>query len=172
MNTQPEVWLRGPVAGVEPALMPVAHALLQTLEDVEAAAADLTLDQLWTRPGGAASAGFHLLHLDGSTDRLFTYARGETLTTDQRAALAAEREPPRVTAAALIESLRQRVETSLGQLRATPPASLQQSRPVGRAGLPTTVLGLLFHAAEHAQRHAGQLVTTVKFIRSGEAGEA
>jgi uncharacterized damage-inducible protein DinB len=157
------------VAGVEPWLMPVAHALLQTLEDAEAAAADLTLDQLWMRPGGAASAGFHLMHLAGSTDRLFTYARGGMLTDDQRAALAAEKESPRLTAAALIDSLRQRIETSLAQLRATPPGLLHQPRPVGRAGLPTTVLGLLFHAAEHAQRHAGQLVTTVKFIRSREA---
>jgi hypothetical protein len=38
-------------------------------------------------------------------------------------------------------------------------------RQVGRAQLPSTVLGLLFHAAEHAQRHVGQLVTTSKVIR-------
>jgi hypothetical protein len=27
------------------------------------------------------------------------------------------------------------------------------------------VLGLLFHAAEHAQRHAGQIITTAKVVR-------
>jgi uncharacterized damage-inducible protein DinB len=36
---------------------------------------------------------------------------------------------------------------------------------VGRARLPTNVLGLLFHTAEHAARHAGQVVTTMKLVR-------
>jgi hypothetical protein len=30
--------------------------------------------------------------------------------------------------------------------------------------LPTTVLGALFHGAEHTARHAGQLVTTIKML--------
>jgi hypothetical protein len=36
---------------------------------------------------------------------------------------------------------------------------------VGRAKLPATTLGLLFHAAEHTQRHVGQLMTTLKVVR-------
>jgi uncharacterized damage-inducible protein DinB len=28
------------------------------------------------------------------------------------------------------------------------------------------VLGLLFHAAEHASRHTGQVVTTTKIVRA------
>ena len=35
---------------------------------------------------------------------------------------------------------------------------------VGRAGLPTTTLGLLFHAAEHSTRHAGQAISTAKIL--------
>ena len=54
----------------------------------------------------------------------------------------------------------------MAQLRATPPASIHDARAVGRAALPTTVLGLLFHAAEHSQRHAGQVVTTARVVRS------
>src|SRR6187401_3546433 len=79
----PEVWLRGPLPGVPAYLQPVAHALLQVREDVEALMADFPAEQLWTRPGGVASVGFHLQHLSGVLDRLFTYARGEALSDSQ-----------------------------------------------------------------------------------------
>jgi hypothetical protein len=162
----PEFWLRGPIAGVPPVLMPAAHALLQTFEDAERAASDLTIDELWTSPGGAATIGFHLLHLSGSTDRLLTYARGAVLDAAQKAALGLEKDPPRSDAATLLTALRRTIDAALDQIRSTPVDSVLNARAVGRAGLPTTVLGLIFHAAEHAQRHAGQLVTTARIIRS------
>jgi hypothetical protein len=165
-NTQPEFWLRGPVDDIPPALMPAAHAFLQTVQDVERAAADLTDEQLWTSPGGAASIGFHLMHLSGSTDRLLTYARGEQLSDAQKAAARAESKPPPADVAALLADLRRSFNAAMAQLRATPPSSILDPRAVGRAGLPTTVLGLLFHAAEHSQRHAGQVVTTARIVRS------
>ena len=166
MSTQPEVWLRGPVKGVSPRLQPAAHAFLQTVEDVEGAVDGLTADQLWTTPGGAASVGFHLLHLAGATDRLLTYARGEPLSDLQRAQLQKERNPPRADIASLLADLRKAVDGALDQLRNTPDAALEEGRAIGRAALPTTVLGLLFHTAEHAQRHAGQIVTTAKILRA------
>jgi len=162
----PEFWLRGPVDGVHPALMPAAHALLQTLEDVERATADLTTEQWWLSPGGAASIGFHVLHLAGSTDRLLTYARGEMLSDAQKAAFRAESSPSPVDTASLLADLRRSFDAAMAQLRATPPSSLHEARAVGRAALPTTVIGLLFHAAEHSQRHAGQIVTMAKVVRS------
>jgi hypothetical protein len=165
MANQPEMWLRGPVPGVSPRLQPAAHALLQTVEDVEQAVEGLTPDQLWSSPGGAASIGFHVLHLAGATDRLCTYARGEGLSASQKAQLLAEKNPPRADIASLLAGLRQAVDCALEQLRATPDATLEEPRAIGRAALPTTVLGLLFHTAEHAQRHAGQVVTTGKIIR-------
>ncbi len=165
-SAPPEYWLRGPVEGVPPALMPAAHALLQTFEDAERAAADLTIDELWASPGGASPIGFHLLHLSGSTDRLMTYARGARLNDAQKAALALEGNLPRTDAATLLANLRQTIDAALDQIRTTAPASILDARAVGRAGLPTTVLGLIFHAAEHSQRHAGQIVTTVKILRS------
>jgi uncharacterized damage-inducible protein DinB len=165
MDTYVEVWLRGPVPGVDPALMPAAHALLQTVEDVERAAGGLSTEQLWNRPGGAASVGFHVMHLAGSTDRLLTYARGERLNDAQKAALAAESNHPHADAASLLANLRRTFDAALAQLRETPASSLHDAKPLGRGMLPTTVLGLLFHAAEHAQRHAGQVVTTAKFLR-------
>jgi len=162
----PEFWLRGPVDDVSPALMPAAHAFLQTLEDVERATADLTNEQWWLSPGGAASIGFHVMHLAGSTDRLLTYARGEMLSDAQKAAFRAESSPSTVDTAPLLADLRRSFDAALAQLRATPPSSLYDARAVGRAALPTTVIGLLFHAAEHSQRHAGQIVTMAKVVRS------
>src|SRR5687767_4473814 len=144
---QPEVWLRGPVEGISPMLQPAAHALLQTIEDVERVVADLPDDQMWITPGEAASIGFHLFHLAGSTDRLLTYARGESLTDAQRARLQAEKDPVRVDADTLLADLRTSVDQAIAQLRSTRDASLGDTRSIGRAALPTTVLGLLFHAA-------------------------
>jgi hypothetical protein len=57
------------------------------------------------------------------------------------------------------------VDAALAQIKSTPSSSLGDARAVGRAALPTTVLGLIFHAAEHSQRHAGQVVTTAKVVR-------
>ena len=72
-----EAWLRGPVDGVPPMLVPVAHMLLHAQDDAAEAVKGLTPDQIWARPGGGASIGFHVRHLMGALDRLFTYARGE-----------------------------------------------------------------------------------------------
>lgn len=170
MTERPEPWLRGPVPGVPPLLQPAAHALIMALEDTERAIAPLTVDQLWHRPAGAASVGFHLQHLSGSTDRLLTYARGEALSEAQRTALAAEakdHDPP-PSAEDLLAAWRTTVERALDQLRRAPESTLLEPRAVGRAGLPSTVIGLLFHAGEHAARHTGQLVTTAKIVRASQ----
>lgn len=165
----PEVWLRGPMEGYAPLLMPAAHALAGAAEDMAHAAAPLTPEQLWTRPNGAASVGFHLRHVAGSLDRLLTYARGEGLTEAQLAYLSREEEPgePPAEASQLIAEMQAAVEAALAQIRATPVATLLEARGVGRKQLPSTVLGLLFHAAEHTQRHAGQIVTTARIVRGG-----
>ena len=159
-----EVWLRGPLPDVLPELQPVAHSLLQVREEI-AAASSLSPRQLWARPGGAASIGFHLVHLAGSLDRLLTYARGDTLNAAQRAALAAEaRLDMSQSAQVLVKSALDALDRALAQVRATPLRTLGEAREVGRARLPSTVLGLLFHAAEHAQRHSAQIITTGKLI--------
>lgn len=165
---RPEPWLRGPVAGVPRLLQPAAHALVMAREDVEAAVLGLSDAQIWESVSGLAPLGFHLRHLAGSTDRLLTYARGEPLTEEQRAALAGEKDiaAPGPSLAELLAGWRASVERALQQLSATPEAELVRPRAVGRAGLPSTVLGLLFHAAEHASRHTGQVVSTAKLIRN------
>ena len=162
----PEVWLRGPLPDVPPLLQPVAHSLLQCREEVEAKLATLGSAQLVARPGGAASVAYHLTHAVGSLDRLFTYARGEQLSSAQLAALraesAVESEPP--DGAALARRFGAEVERALMQVRATAEDDLPATREVGRGRLPSTVIGLLFHAAEHTQRHVGQAVTTARIV--------
>jgi uncharacterized damage-inducible protein DinB len=180
--SRPEVWLRGPLAGFTPQAMPAAHSLLQTAEEVERAVrapAPLAADELWARPGGSASVGYHLAHLAGSTDRLLTYAAGRPLDAAQLAALAAEDallgagDPgARPDAEALLAAARAALGRAVDAVRDTPPSAYAEVRHVGRARVPTTVWGLLFHVAEHAQRHAGQLATTARVARApgGAAG--
>ncbi|HEX6939927.1 MAG TPA: DinB family protein [Longimicrobiales bacterium] len=167
-----EAWLSGPIEGVDPYLMPVAHALVQVGRDLEAVA-DLSPDQLWARPGGAASIGFHLMHIAGVLDRLLTYARGEALSEAQLEALRKEGRPgePPADAAALLARARAAIERALDQVRATPRDTLLDARDVGRKRLPSNVLGLLYHAAEHATRHTGQIITTMKLVRGSAEAE-
>ena len=158
-----EVWLRGPIPDLSPWLQPVAHALLQAVEDIRRTIDPLPVDQLWVRPGGAPSVGFHVRHATGSLDRLFTYARGEALTAEQLAFLESEAEPSE--ASTLAWDFERQVERALAQLRATPESALLEPRGVGRLQLPSTVLGLLVHTAEHTQRHVGQIITTAKIVK-------
>jgi uncharacterized damage-inducible protein DinB len=163
----PEMWLRGPLPGVPALLQPVAHALLQAREEVERLMTDFPDNRLWTRPAGVASVGFHLQHLAGVLDRLFTYARGNPLNASQIDDL--EREAtelaPDVSGAMLVARFHRQVDESIAALRLIEEHTLTQPRTVGRNKLPSTVLGLLVHAAEHAQRHVGQLLVTVRIQR-------
>jgi uncharacterized damage-inducible protein DinB len=169
-----DAWLRGPVAGVPPLLMPAAHALAQTVDDVERAAASLSPEEVWHRPGGVASVGFHLRHIAGVTERLLTYARGEGLTEGQLAFLATEGEPgtPPAPARDLLDEVRRTVDAAVDQLRATDPDTLLEVRHVGRRRIESNVLGLVCHAADHAQRHAGQVVATAGVIVGGRGSAA
>lgn len=164
-----EVWLRGPLEGVPAGLQPVTHSLLQTLEEVRELVKELPDELLWTRPGGVASAGFHLRHMAGVIDRLFTYARGEQLDEHQLRVLRAETQTPDtpVTAAELLAGLELQIEGAIQVLRSTSEEALSEPREVGGKRLPSTVRGLYFHAAEHTQRHLGQLLVTVRVQTSG-----
>lgn len=166
--TLPEPWLRGPVPGIHALLQPAAHAFLMAREDVAGAVAALSPDEAWARPGGIPAVGFHVAHLSGSTDRLLTYARSAGLDEAQRDALARERtlDDERPAIETLLEAWLRTVDRALEQLADTDPATLSDARAVGRDQLPSTVLGLLFHAAEHASRHTGQVVTTARLVRT------
>jgi uncharacterized damage-inducible protein DinB len=143
------------------------HALLQVREDVTAFVHRVDESHLWERPGGAASIGFHLRHTGGAVDRLFTYARGEALNEDQLHRMRVEGEPgtPPATLADVVSEVESVIDRALEQLRRTDTGALLVMRGVGRRQLPSTTLGLLFHAAEHSTRHVGQAITTARILR-------
>jgi uncharacterized damage-inducible protein DinB len=142
--------------------------LVQAREDTAQAVAGLSPAQLRARPGGAASVEFHLRHIAGSIDRLLTYARGQQLSPEQRERLTAEASPAAadVTLESLLGQAHAAIERALVALRGADPATLHAARTVGRAALPTTVFGVLFHIAEHTQRHTGQVIATAKVVRA------
>ena len=78
-----EWWQRGPIEAVPAVLQPVAHILLQVRESVGELVENLTLDEWNARPAGVAAAAFHVRHIAGVIDRLFTYARGDALSETQ-----------------------------------------------------------------------------------------
>lgn len=161
-----EWWQRGPVIGVPPVLQPVAHILLQVGETADELIANLAESEWNARPGGVASPAFHIRHMTGVIDRLFTYARGEGLSAGQLASIG--KEGDLVTAdevPSVMKTLHSRIDAALEQLRTTDPATVGDFREVGRAKLPSTVIGCLVHGAEHAMRHIGQLSVTVRIIR-------
>ncbi len=166
--SEPEVWLRGPIAHIPLHLQPVAHSLLQSREEIERVLDAMTPDRIWRVHPNAASVGFHVVHAIGSLDRLFTYARGEALSDTQRETLAQESQPDTdLSANELLAAFDAGVDRALDQLRRTDETTLTATREVGRARLPSTVIGLLFHAAEHTQRHAGQALTTRRIVNEG-----
>jgi uncharacterized damage-inducible protein DinB len=155
---------------VPPLLQPVAHTLLQALEEAEKYMEKFPLNLLWEKPAHVASVGFHLQHLRGVLDRLFTYARGEALTAEQLKALSSEQQAPAgpYQVNDLVDAFRKQVQKAIDQLKNTDESILLQGRTLGRKQIPTTVLGLLFHAAEHSQRHIGQLLVTARILQAGE----
>lgn len=162
--------MEGALPGVSPTLMPAAHALVQAKRDIARAVEGLSREELWACPHGAPSVGFHLRHTAGSIDRLLTYTRDESLTQRQLALLHAEAEVDESEdARSLIEQAHSRINHALAVIVSTPDDALFALRGIGRERLPTNVLGLLFHIAEHTMRHTGQIVTTAKIVRNMRA---
>jgi hypothetical protein len=166
-NTR-EFWLRGPLEGIPPLLQPVAHTLLQVRDEVNRYMVDFPEIFLWVKPNNMASPGFHLQHITGILDRLFTYARGELLTAQQFTYLANEGKEPEKECSvnSLLEILNKQVDKAIQQLSSTEESTLTDVRGVGRAQIPSTVLGLLVHAAEHCMRHTGQLLVTTRILNN------
>jgi len=167
MSSALEVWQRGPLPEVPALLQPVAHALLQAREEINEYMEAFPAELLWTKLAGKANVGFHLQHLSGVLDRVFTYARAEKLSEFQFAQLAEEGHDSQdgYSTHDLVERFNKQVDSALKQLIETDESTLTNYRGVGRAGLPSTVIGLLFHAAEHTMRHVGQLMITVAVLR-------
>jgi hypothetical protein len=167
-NNLPEVWQRGSIPDFPVLLQPIAFALMQAREDVNQFTLDFPDTLLYQRPGGAASPAFHLQHLTGVLDRMFTYAENKPLNEAQLNWLNQEgkiQDQP-VSVSELVAIFNQQIEISLQKLKAINLDTLTEPRGVGRKQFPSTVFGLLIHAAEHTQRHVGQLLVTIKVLKA------
>jgi hypothetical protein len=145
-----EPWLRGPIEGVDPLTVPVLYAFTQAREDLEQYTEGLTTEEIWKR-----GVGFHIRHISRSTERLMAYLQG------CRTVELGEGEPgaSREELLAELDEVFKRAEVVV---RAIDPSTLRDRREVGRKRLPTTVIGLLTHIAEHTQRHVGQAISAAK----------
>lgn len=170
MEKQPEAWMRDiHTPGLEPLLQPIANTWIAVTEEMEKALIDFPESHLWKQPANCASVGFHIQHIGGVIDRLLTYAEGKTLADWQFENLKAEENPrANKTCQQLLEVLKKQVDSGVNRLCAFRQEEFTDARKVGRAGLPSSVIGLLFHAAEHSMRHTGQLIVTARVLMALE----
>ncbi len=160
-----ETWLKGPVPGIPGLLQPVAHALIQVRGELETLMEYFPESRLWDRPAGVASPAFHLQHLTGVLDRLFTYAAGNKLNTEQFSYLAQEgKNQPGQSLPVLLSLFNQQVERSLLQLRQTSQQTLLEPREV----VVPACLPLIGFAVSCSGTlpHLGQLLVTVRNIKA------
>ena len=165
MTSQPEPWLRGPIAGVDPLVAPVLYAFEQAREEMARYTDGLSTEQLWATPHGFGPVAFHIRHTARSIDRLLTYLQGGQLSDGQMAALGMEKAAG-ATREELLEELEGALRAAERVVRSVDPATLAEAREVGRKRLPTTVIGLLTHMAEHTQRHTGQAIVAARLART------
>jgi uncharacterized damage-inducible protein DinB len=164
MDFMPEAWMTGPIPGVDTYVAPLLYSFQMAREDLAQWTDGLTTDQIWATPHGFNSVGFHLRHIAGATDRLLTYVEGGQLSEAQMSVLQAEKEPG-ATREDLLAGVADAFARAESVARALDPAHLTDARGVGRKQLPTTVIGLLVHIAEHTQRHVGQAICAAKLAR-------
>ncbi len=172
-DEKPEVWQRGPVENIPALLQPIAHALLQAREEVKELTGNFPESLLWERPAGVASPAFHLQHLTGVLDRLFTYARSQPLSEKQLHSLSIEgvQSQTPFTLIELVNLFNMQVDISLDALTKADITALTDARTIGRKQIPTTLIGLYVHAAEHTMRHVGQLHVTIKILEGLHADQ-
>ncbi len=158
-----EPWLQGTLTEFPVVQRALLHSLQMAQEDTAKWCGGLDDREIHARPFGLPSVAFQLRHIARSLDRFCTYAEGNPLSQEQLAALASEmensgtREPIFSELEASLDNTRRRLDAIVRQPLETPIA-------IGRKRLPTTLGGLLVHAAEHTQRHVGQAITTAKVL--------
>lgn len=162
----PEPWLRGPISGAHPLVAPVLYAFQQAREDLAKYTQTLTAEQLWASPHNFGSVGFHIRHIAGSTERLMTYVQDRDLTPTQLAAIELESQQGTATRDELLGLLDAAFRYAESVVRTIDVSTLAEPRYVGRKRLPSTVIGLLTHIAEHTQRHVGQAITMAKWMQA------
>ena len=160
--------MRGPIAGIDPLVAPLFYSFVMAREDLAEFTAGLTPDRIWARPHGFNPVGREIRHIGGSVDRLLTYLEGRQLSDAQLAEMNSEFEPG-ASREELLRELENHFAHAEAVVRSIDPATFAHPRSVGRKRLPTTVIGLIVHIAEHTQRHVGQAISAAKLARAAAA---
>ncbi len=159
----PEPWLRGTLSDLPVVQRALLHSLEMAQEDTARWCGGLDDREVHARPFQLPSVAFQLRHIARSLDRFCCYAEGTPLSQEQLTTLASEMEGTGTR-----ESIFSELQESLDKTHRRLPAIIRQPLDlpvaIGRKRLPTTLAGLLIHAAEHTQRHVGQAITTAKVI--------
>jgi uncharacterized damage-inducible protein DinB len=163
-----EPWLSGTLTDLPPLQRAVVHSLQMAQEDTEKWCGNLTETELHARPYGLPSVAFQLRHIARSLDRFCTYAEAHLLTPEQFKALNTEMDPTG-TPNSIFEELHTSLDQTKLRLAQIIRNPLETPINIGRKQLPTTLAGLLVHAAEHTQRHVGQAITTAKLLLAQRA---
>jgi uncharacterized damage-inducible protein DinB len=131
---------------------------------MERAVRELPAGDLWWRPHArCTSVGNLLLHLEGNVRQWIVSGLGGAADHRERAAEFAARDG--ADAGALLARLCATVDEACDVITGLPPAGW--ATRVVIQGVPTTVLGAVFHVVEHFAWHTGQ-VTWIAKLRRGE----
>jgi uncharacterized damage-inducible protein DinB len=158
-----EPWLSGTLTELPVVQRALLHSLQMAEEDTFKWCGALDDHELHARPFQLPSIAFQLRHIARSLDRFCCYAEGVPLSEQQLHALSAEMDPAGASEV-IFRELKESLQTTRERLDAIIRHPLDRPIKIGRKGLPTTLAGLLIHAAEHTQRHVGQAITTAKVI--------
>ena len=161
-----EPWLRGTLSDIPPVPRALLHSLEMAEEDTAKWCRGLDDREMHARPFQLPSVAFQLRHIARSLDRFCCYAEGKPLTQEQLADLAGEMNGTGTTES-IFKELTESLANTRKRLEAIIQKPLDQPISIGRKALPTSIGGLLVHAAEHTQRHLGQAITTAKVIAAG-----
>ncbi|HEV8084731.1 MAG TPA: DinB family protein [Chitinophagaceae bacterium] len=101
-------------------------------------------------------------------DRLFTYAKSKPLSEIQLHSLSIEGDQSKTPSGLdqLVQLFNKQVDLSIHELSQVDISALTDTRTIGRKQIPTTLIGLYVHAAEHTMRHIGQLHVTIKVLEA------
>lgn len=162
-NQAPEPWMSGTLNDVHPVLAALLYSFQHARADLAAWTKDLSAEDLSRSVLGLAPVGFHIRHIAGSVDRLFTYVRGEQLNAAQMSALRDE-SATGLSRDELLTLLDDALERAASVVRGLDPNCLGEIREIGRQRIPVPLGTLLVHIAEHTQRHVGAAIVTAKAV--------
>jgi uncharacterized damage-inducible protein DinB len=161
----PEPWLRVTHSDLPVIVRAAVHALELAKEEIDRWCGELTDAQMNARAQGIESVVFQLRHLARSLDRLLTYAEGKQLSGEQVDLLNSELEGSS-TREDVFAEWNASFQNGIRRLLQFSTMDMDTPRGVGRKQLQCSVGGILIHIADHAQRHVGQMITTVKIVSS------